>query len=55
MEKAILVDVLEKLIKNDINKALKPMDLQVEKIELTFGERPFLIINLETINSKLYA
>jgi len=55
MEKALIADVLEKNIINDINKALRPMDLQVGKIEFTFDERPFLIINLETINSNIYA
>lgn len=55
MEKALIADVLEKNIINDINKALRPMELQVGKIEFTFDERPFLIINLETINSNIYA
>ncbi|NLM11488.1 MAG: hypothetical protein GX213_12065 [Clostridiaceae bacterium] len=55
MEKALIVDVLEKLIKKDINEALKPMELRVEKIEFDFNERMFLTINLETTNPNLYA
>lgn len=55
MDKALIVDVLEKLIVNEINEALKPMDLQVGKIEFTFDKRPFLIINLKTINSNICA
>lgn len=53
MEKVVVVEVLEKLIKREINEALKPMALQVEKIEFTFDERLFLIISLETTNSNM--
>jgi len=55
MEKDAIAEILEKLIRNDINEALKPMDLQVGKIELTYDERLLLVINLETVNSGLYA
>jgi len=54
MDRAVIVEVLENLIRNDINEALKPMDLQVGKIELTYDERLSLTINLQTVNSNLY-
>lgn len=48
MVKSIAVEVLEKRIKQEIDEALKPMELHVDKIEFTFDERLLLIINLES-------
>lgn len=55
MKKAELADILEKNIKNDINEALKPMDLRVKKIEFTLNGRMWLTINLETVKTRIYA
>ncbi|AGC69226.1 hypothetical protein Cst_c22660 [Thermoclostridium stercorarium subsp. stercorarium DSM 8532] len=54
MEKTITVEVLEKLIRKDMNEALKPMDLKVEKIEFVFDKRMLLTINFRSAGSNLY-
>lgn len=50
MKKTLVVEVMQKLIEQEINEALKPLDLQVEKMEFNLNEKLSLIINLESIS-----
>ncbi len=45
----LVVEVMRKRLEKEINEALKPMELQVEKMEFHFMEKLLLTIQLETV------
>jgi hypothetical protein len=47
----LVVDVMRNRLKKEINEVLKPMDLQVGKMEFIFLEKLLLTINLEAVKN----
>jgi len=45
----LVVDVMRNRLRKEINEALKPMELQVGKMEFIFLEKLLLTINLEAL------
>jgi hypothetical protein len=45
----LVVEVMRNRLKKEINEALKPMELQVGKMEFIFLEKLSLTINLEAL------
>ncbi|HEY8500411.1 MAG TPA: hypothetical protein VIL89_07315 [Clostridia bacterium] len=47
----LVVEVMRNRLKKEINEALKPMELQVGKMEFVFLEKLSLTINLEALKA----
>ncbi|NLG87865.1 MAG: hypothetical protein GX494_01400 [Clostridiaceae bacterium] len=47
----LVVEVMRNRLEKEINEVLKPMELQVGKMEFIFLEKLLLTINLEAIKS----
>lgn len=46
---ALLVEILQEKLEDEINVVLKQLELKVDKMEFDFKERLALVINLKTI------
>ncbi len=45
---AMIVELLQKKLEDEINKVLQRLDLRVDKVELNCNESLALVINLKT-------
>jgi hypothetical protein len=47
---AIIVELLQKKLEEELNKVLKQLELQVDKVEFNCKESLALIINLKSVS-----